>query len=286
MRKFGTVWAVASVLWLGVAHAAAPTIRNFSAISANRSSPSTQTIPQPLVGDEFVVFVFAFSAITTGLSDSAGNTCTSFGSVADANGNRVNIFTCPVTVAGGTTDTFTSTGGGTIQVNDLTGVAASAQIDGTIKSGTFSGSAGGTLTAAGLTTTFANDLILSAAIDQNNATSAFAASTGTMVTSAMPSGANGADADAIQQHSVTSTGTYAEAFTVAASSGQTAVIGVVAIKGTGSAPSGPPTNGFFFGSTARPAIKPWHPLAPPRRVPPAALRDWRAALVPRLAAAA
>ena len=223
---------ILSALLISTAFAGPPTIRNFSTISTNRSSPSTQTIPQPTVGDEFVVFIFAFSLITTGLSDSAGNTCTTFGGAQDSNGNWVNVFTCPVTVAGGATDTFTSTNGGVIQINDLEGVASSSQIDGTFKSGTFSGSAGGTLTASGLTTTFADDLILSGAIDQNNATGALTANTGTMVTSAQPSGANGADANAVQQHSVTSTGTYAEAFTMAASSGQTAVIGVVAIKGT------------------------------------------------------
>lgn len=199
----------------------APTVRNF----CTPVGAGSCTIPQPVSGNFIVVFNFNFSGSTPTTTDSAGNTYTNRVNAGDANGNFCQVSTAPVTATGSGTLTVTENLGGVIVAIELTGNVSSTPIDGSVTSGTFSGSVGGTLTATGIITTVANDILLSGAIDQNGA--ALTVNTGTLIYSGTL-----ADRNIVQKRTVAATGTYAEAFNVPVSVGETAVICAIAIKGT------------------------------------------------------
>ena len=205
----------------------APTIRN-SAASGSRDTDNEVIIPQPVSGNFIVVFVFAFDTFSARtMSDSAGNTYTYRLQQADSNSNYVGVFTAPVTSTGSGNNTITlPTTATVLYAIEVQGNPSSDQIDGSVTSGTYSGSAGGSLTASAITTTVATDLILSAAIDQNTAT--LVSNTGTLVWS---SSALNTDFNIVQQHTTSATGNYSEIFTVPSSSGETAAIVAIAIKG-------------------------------------------------------
>lgn len=201
-----------------------------SARSAAAGAPATAVLSQPTSGNFLVAFLYAFSQITTGVSDSAGNTWTAQAQAQDASGNWVNLFTAPVTLTGSGNNTLTSTNGRTIDFIEVTGNKSSTPINGSPTSGTFSGSAGGTVTAAAISTSDANCLLLSAAIDQNSAT--LTVNTGNLIQNGVQS-----DYNISQYHQVTATGNYSEAFNVPVSASETAVILSFAIGGAPNAPT-------------------------------------------------
>ena len=204
----------------------APTVRNFSP-TAGSSFQTPMSLPQPLLGDVIVAWVFAFNAVSTGVTDSAGNTYTAQAQQPDANGNYVNLFTAPVTATGSGTLTVTSANGGGFVLMDITGAASGSFIDGLVTSGQYSGSVGGLVTASAITTSFATDLIISAAFNQNG--SVMTANTGTLVTN----GTLGSDFCIVQTHTTSTSGSYAESITVPVSVSETAVIVAIAIQGVG-----------------------------------------------------
>lgn len=218
----------------------APTIRNQSGTPAGSSA----TIPQPVLGNFLVLCNFNFNSRTTGASDTAGNIWTHQLSAADSNMNWLNVFTAPVISTGSGTNTISGLTDGVYWVAEIQGVGATP-IDGSVTSGTFSGSSGGTLTASPITTSVATDLILSFAIDQETAT--LTVNTGTLVAS----GSN-VDFNIVQQHTTSSTGPYAESFNVPTSSGETAVIIAIAIAGIAGPTinTQPSSTSTYVGSTA------------------------------------
>ena len=223
-RTLGLAALTAFGLSIRIAYASsgAPTIRNFSSISG---FDDPVTLPQPVVGNAIYVFVFSTAPVTSGIADSAGNTYTFLKNQADSNSNYTAVFRAPVTAGGsGTLEVTTSIGGGLCAIE----VANDNGVDGTVAAGTYSGNAGGTLSASAITTTVATDLILSAAYDQNNA--ALSADTGTLVASA---NGIGGDSAIVQAHTTSSAGSYTESFTVPASSGETASMIAIAIMGGG-----------------------------------------------------
>jgi len=207
---------------LRVAYASSgpPTIRNFSSISG---FDDPVFLPEPVVGNAIYVFVFSIAPVTSGITDSAGNTYTFLKNQADSNSNYTAVFRAPVTVSGsGTLEIMTEHGGlCALEIANDNGV------DAAVTTGTYASNSGGTLSAGAITTTVADDLILSAAYDQNNAT--LSASTGTLVIT----GSSSADMAIVQAHTTTSTGSYTESFTIPASYGETASMIAIAIKGGG-----------------------------------------------------
>lgn len=197
-------------------------------VASNRQ----QTISSPTIGNLMVTFVNSFFSAST-LTDSSGNTHTLYGSHADSNGNFCHIFTSPITHTAATVTISDSSHNCNIQINEITGFDSGSPTDGAFEFGTFSGSSGGTLTATAVTTTFADDLILSAAFDQNSA--ALSVNTGTLI--AFLNTDSGSDTCISQQHTVSVTGSYAEKFNVPTSASETAVICVIAIKGISSGPT-------------------------------------------------
>lgn len=204
----------------------APTISNFSP-SAGSAYQTPTSLPQPLLNDVIVACVFAFASISTGVTDSAGNTYTAQAQQADTNGNFVNLFTAPVTATGTGTLTVTSANGGGLALVDVTGAASGSFIDGIVTFGNYAGSAGGLLTASAITTTVATDLILSFGFNQNG--SVMTANTGVLVTN----GTLGSDFGIVQAHTTSATGSFSESINVPASASETAVIVAIAIKGIG-----------------------------------------------------
>lgn len=202
-----------------------PTIRN-SATSAASNSPVTVDLPTPVVGNLIVVFVPSFgSCATNALTDDASNTYTRRATAQDANGNWMNLFTAPVTSAGSGNLTITAAVSCSTAIVAAAEVQAQFGIDASATTGTYSGNGPSTVDAGGITTTVANDLILSCAINQNS--SVMTANTGTAYSSGTQ-----VDYHLCQQRTVSATGTYTEKINVPASVGETAVIAAIAIKGT------------------------------------------------------
>lgn len=227
----------------------APTIANFSPVIGSAFDAPT-TLPKPSLGDVIVVILFAFSAISTGITDNASNVYTAQAQQQDGNSNYVNLFTAPVTSLPTSTLIISSSNGGGLALLDITGVATGTFIDGTVQVGTYSGSAGGSVTAAAITTSVATDLIISAAFNQNG--SVMTAGTGVLVTN----GTVGSDFGIVQARTTTSAGNYSESITVPASPSETAGIVAIAIKGTSSGSSVTPTVGATTVTGNAPTVTP------------------------------
>jgi Putative Ig domain len=210
-----------------VAYAAAeaPTIRNATSVGG---FDDNVTLPQPVVGNCIYVFVFSISAVTSGITDSAGNTYTFLKNAVDSNGNYTAVFRAPVTAAGSGSLAVSTIHGGMCAIE----VANDNGVDGSVTSGTYSGNSGGTASAGAITTTAAAGLILSAAYDQNGVS--LSANTGTLVATAN----TGGDTGIVQAHTTSSAGSYTESFTVPASNGETASMVAVAIMGSGGSSGG------------------------------------------------
>ena len=203
----------------------APTIRN-SAKSASMTDPGTAVIPQPVSGNFIVVFAVgsgSFAAINA--HDSASNTYTRQSAQVDDSGNYIVCYTAPVTATGSGNLTVSVEITSCVIAMELTGNVSSTPIDGSVTTGNYNSAGPGTITATGIVTTVATDLILSGVVDQNQA--AITVNTGTSVQSSTLY-----DTFIVQQHTTSATGTFAEAFNVPSSSGETARMIAIAIKGT------------------------------------------------------
>jgi hypothetical protein len=217
----------------------APTIRNQSGWGAFQT-PCQNTLPQPVVGNFIVVFIAATSAITSSMTDSAGNTYTAITHISDANSNTISLYTAPVTASGSGTLTITesATGGSMIAI-EVQNVSGSTPSDGT-GTGTYNSSAGGLCSTSSISTTFATDLILSALYDQNN--QVVTANSGTLIATA----SEGGDTAIAQQRTTSSTSSYTESFTIPASTGETAAMVAIAIKGLSSGGASFPLPSMLF----------------------------------------